>query len=282
MTTAAGFALGIPLFALLGQDRAPSIASPPAYRVGPGDVLEVTVAGRPELSRLPTVQTTGVIWLPRLSEVRVEGLTPVEIGRKLTELLAQREAPGATVTVAVREYRSQFVWVRGEVNKPGREPLTGGMRLLDALLEVGGFTERASGEVLVERRQGTFADGSTARRFRFPRTGPSDEALGDLETLLSRDDVVTVSAGSYVTVRGAVVRPGRYALEGEATVSAVISAAGGVVAPLGRRRVSVSRREPSSGHVQVLHADLDAIEKGREPDLVLLPDDQVEVQARLL
>jgi len=282
MMTAAGFALGIPLFALLGQDRAPSIATPPPYRVAPGDVLEVTVAGRPELSRLPTVQTTGVIWLPQLSEVRVEGLTPVEIGRKLTELLARREASGPTVTVAVREYRSQFVWVRGEVNKPGREPLKGGMRLLDALLEVGGFTERASGEVLVERRQGTFADGGTVRRFRFPRTGPSDEALGGLETLLNRDDVVTVPAGSYVTVRGAVVRPGRYALEGETTVSAVVSAAGGVVARLGRRRVSISRREPSSGHVQVLHADLDAIEKGREPDLVLLPDDQVEVQARLL
>ena len=122
MMTAVGFALGIPLFVLLGQDRAPSIASPSAYRVGPGDVLEVTVAGRPELSRLPTVQTTGVIWLPQLSEVRVEGLTPVEIGRKLTELLARRDDPGPMVTVAVREYRSQFVWVRGEVNRPGREP----------------------------------------------------------------------------------------------------------------------------------------------------------------
>ena len=281
MMTAVGFALGIPLFVLLGQDRAPSIASPSAYRVGPGDVLEVTVAGRPELSRLPTVQTTGVIWLPQLSEVRVEGLTPVEIGRKLTELLARRDDPGPMVTVAVREYRSQFVWVRGEVNRPGREPLKAGMRLLDVLLEVGGFTERASGEVLIERRQGTFADSSTVRRFRFPRTDPSADVLGDLDTLLYRDDVVTVSAGSYVTVRGAVVRPGRYALEGQTTVSAVVSAAGGV-AGLARRRVSVSRREPSSGHVQVLHADLDAIEKGREPDLVLLPDDQVEIQARFL
>ena len=41
------------------------------YRVGPGDVLEVVVDGRPDLSRLPTVQTTGSVWLPRAGEVEV-------------------------------------------------------------------------------------------------------------------------------------------------------------------------------------------------------------------
>jgi polysaccharide biosynthesis/export protein len=281
MMIAAGLALRIPLLVLLGQDRAPSSVSPEAYHVGPGDVLEVTVAGRPELSRLPTVQTTGVIWLPRLAEVKVEGLTPVEIENKLSELLARREARRSVVTVVIREYQSQFVWVRGEVNRPGREPLKGGMRLLDLLLEVGGFTDRASGEVVIERRQGTFPDGSTVRRFRFSRAGPGPGALGDLETVLERDDVVIASAGSYVTVTGAVVRPGRYALEGKTTLSAVVAAAGGV-ARLGHRRVSVSRRNTSNGQVQVLHADLDAIEKGREPDLELRPDDQIEIQGRFL
>jgi polysaccharide export outer membrane protein len=264
---------------LLFLAQAPA-SSPPAaatYRVGPGDVLEVTVAGRPDLARLPTVQTTGTIWLPRLSEVTVAGLTPAEIGTKLTGLLARHEPAHPEVTVSVKEYRSQFVWVLGEINKPGRQALKGRMRLQDALLEAGGFTAGASGEILVERKEGTFADGTTVRRFRFPRGGPAPGSLADLETVLERGDVVTASVARYVTVAGEVVRPGRYALEEGTTVTALVSSAGGLTR-FGNHRVTVSRRNPASGQVETLPADVDAIAQGREPDLVLLPDDRVEVK----
>jgi polysaccharide export outer membrane protein len=264
---------------LLAQAPASPAPAAPAYRVGPGDVLEVTVAGRPGLARLPTVQTTGMIWIPRLSEVRVEGLTPAEIGRKLTGLLARHEPAHPEVTVSVKEYQSQFVWAAGEVVKPGRKALKGRARLLDALLEAGGFTARASGEVLVERKEGTFADGTAVRRFRFPRAGPTPDSLAELETVLERGDVVTASASRYVTVAGEVVRPGPYALEEETTVTAVVSSAGGLTR-FGNHRVTVSRHNPASGQVQILQADLDGIDKGREPDLVLLPDDRVEVKRR--
>ncbi len=267
---------------LLGQ--APASPSEPAtaYRVGPGDVLEVTVAGRPDLARLPTVQTTGLIWIPHPPEgVRVEGLTALEIGTALTERLARYVPARPEVTVTVMEFRSQFVFLAGEVNQPGRKPLKGRMRLLDALLEAGGFTARASGEVLVQRQEGTFEDGSTVRRLRFPRTAPTPGGLAELEVILKRGDIVTASVGRYVTVSGQVIHPGRYALEGEATVTSVLSSAGGLTR-LGNRRVNVSRRDPMSGQLQVLHADLQAIEKGRTPDLILLPDDRIEVKARLL
>jgi polysaccharide export outer membrane protein len=284
MIGAAPALVAAPLVLLLSLLWAAEAAVPhePAYRVGPGDVLEVTVAGRPDLSRLPTVQTTGTIWMPRLLEVRVEGLTPAEIAAKLAELLRARQEDAAPmVTVRVREYQSQFVWVAGEVNQPGRKALKGRTRLIDVLLEAGGFTARASGEVLVERRSGHFADGSAVRRFRFPQAGPTAAGLAELETVLESGDVVTASVGQYVTVTGDVVRPGRYSLEKDTTVTALVSSAGGL-RRLGSRRVKVSRRDPASGRVHVLQADLDAIEKGREPDLMLLPDDQVEVKGRLL
>ena len=280
MTAVAGLTLRILTLVSLGADQASAAPRAPAYRVGPGDVLEVTVVGRPEFARLPTVQTTGVIRFPGLPELAVEGLTPSEIGRKLTELLARHEPARPVVTVTVKEYRSQFVWVRGEVNKPGRTAFKGGIRLLDVLLQAAGLTSRASGEVLVERREGTFADGGTVRRFRLPRTGPTPDALAELETVLNGDDIVTVAAASYVTVTGAVVHPGRYPLEGETTVSAAVSSAGGPTHS-GVRQVRVNRRDPVNGQVQVLQTDLKAIEKGQEPDLVLLPDDQIEVKARL-
>ncbi len=159
-------ALAAATLLLLAQAPAAGAETLP-YRVGPGDVLEVVVDGRPDLSRLPTVQTTGSVWLPRAGEVEVRGLSTGEIAARLTPLLAGEDLAAPRVAVRVREYQSQFVWVRGSVQRPGRKPLRSGTRLLDALLDAGGFQEGASGEVAVERAAGTFADGSRAAHFRF-------------------------------------------------------------------------------------------------------------------
>jgi polysaccharide export outer membrane protein len=270
------------LVALLAQASPAPVASPAgpaAYRVGPGDVLEVNVPGRPDLSRLPTVQTTGSVFLPLLDEVAVEGLTVADIRARLTRLLAQRSVVVPALEVRVREYQSHFVWVRGEVNRPGRKPLRGGSRLVDALVEAGGFSGRASGEVTVERQEGAFADGSKARRFLFRPGSPTPEGQLDLELPLHHRDVVTAALQRYVTVGGAVARPGRYALDRGMTVSRAISTAGG---SRGGRKATVQRQDPGTGVTQSLQVDLKAVEAGREPDVELLPDDAVSVKGRRL
>jgi polysaccharide biosynthesis/export protein len=269
------------LVALLAQ--APAGAATPApqgavYRVGPGDVLEVNVPGRPDLSRLPTVQTTGTVFLPVLNEVPVEGLTVGNIRQRLSRLLAERDVVVQSLEVRVREYQSHFVWVRGQVNRPGRKPLRSGSRLVDALVEAGGFSGTASGEVTVERQEGTFADGAKTRRFRFRPGSPTPETQLDLELPLQHRDVVTAALQRYVTVAGAVARPGRYALDTGMTVSRVVSSAGGTAA----RKVTVQRQDPSTGITQNLEVDLKNVESGREPDVELLPDDAVSVKGRRL
>jgi polysaccharide export outer membrane protein len=62
--------------------------------------------------------------------------------------------------VRVKEYQSQFVSVVGEVNSPGRKPLRGQTRLIDVLIEAGGFTPRASGDIVITRLQGSFEGGA--------------------------------------------------------------------------------------------------------------------------
>jgi protein involved in polysaccharide export with SLBB domain len=272
------------LLVVLAQAPAGVAASPmgaPGYRVGPGDVLEVNVPGRPDLSRLPTVQTTGTVFLPLLDAVGVEGLTVGEIRSRLTKLLAERDVVVSAIEVRVKEYQSHFVWVRGEVNRAGRKPLRAGTRLVDALVEAGGFSSRASGEVTVARLEGAFADGSKVRRFRFRPAAPTAEGQLDLELPLRHRDVVTASLQRYVTVAGAVARPGRYALEDRLTVSRVISTAGGPIRS-GGRKVIVQRQDPQTGTTQSLEVDLKAVESGREPDVELLPDDAVSVKGRRL
>jgi protein involved in polysaccharide export with SLBB domain len=237
-------------------------AVPEPYRVGPGDVVEVAVDGRPDLSRMPTVQTTGSIWLPRAGDVQVRGLTPAEIAARLQPLLAGEDLQAPAVAVRVVAFNSQFVWVR--------KPLRSGTRLVDALLDAGGFVQSASGEVIVERASG-FEGGAREARFRFTGKEPSPEELRRLELPLVSGDRVPAVVQRFVGVSGAVQRPGQYAYADALTVSALVEQAG----PLrgGSPRVILRR----AGVDQ--EVDLGDVRKGRAPEVPLEPGDQVLVKA---
>jgi polysaccharide export outer membrane protein len=243
------------------------------YHVGPGDVLEVVVDGRPDLSRLPTVQTTGSVWLPRAGEVEVRGLSTGEIAARLTPLLAGEDLASPRVAVRVREYQSQFVWVRGAVQRPGRKPLRSGTRLLDALLDAGGFQEGASGEVTVERAAETFADGSRTARFRFEGKSPTPRELDELSLPLRAGDVIVAGVQLFVSVSGAVKSPGRRPFVGSLTVLQLVDGAGGILR--GASEHVVVRRAGGENEV-----DLRAIRDSKAQDLLLAPGDEVVVRGR--
>jgi len=266
-------ALAAATLLLLAQAPAAGAEAFLPYRVGPGDVLEVVVDGRPDLSRLPTVQTTGSLWLPRAGEVEVRGLTTGEIASRVAPLLAGEDLAAPRVAVRVKEYQSQFVWVLGAVPRPGRKSLRGGTRLVDALLDAGGFQDGASGEVVVERSAAAFADGTRSARFRFAGTSPTPEELEQLGLPLVAGDVITAGIQLWVTVSGAVQRPGRRAFEDALTVSRVVEAAGGVLRS-GSDRVLVRR---TGGETEV---DLRAVRDGKAEDVPLAPGDEVVVRAR--
>jgi polysaccharide export outer membrane protein len=249
------------------------------YRVGPGDVLEVVIDGRADLSRLPTVQTTGGVFLPKAGYVPVAGLTTVEIEGRLTPLLTAEDLPEPAVSVRVKEYKSQFVWVYGEVFNPGRKPLRGGSRLIDALLDAGGFTTRASGDVRIERRSGTLPNGQSSHSIRFSGAEPTPQEIEDLGLYLVNGDVIFAGTQHWVTLGGEVARPGRYPLEEDLTLTSLIEQAGGRT-PFGSDRVTVRRIDPATGGTSDIEADLKAIRSGKAADLVLSPGDRVSVPTR--
>jgi polysaccharide biosynthesis/export protein len=263
---------------LLAQTAPPAS---PEYRVGSGDVLEVVVLGNEDLSRTPTVQTGGTVTLPLLGEVEVAGLTVPEIKEKLTTLLGRDYLVRPQVEVTVKEYQSQFVTVLGEVTAPGRKPLRGHTRLVDALVDAGGFTPRASGEVTLTRMDGTFADGSRAQTLRFASGSLTVEAQGGLETPLRHGDIVSAQPKHYVTVEGEVNRPGRFLLEGDLTVSGAVSLAGGLTR-FGSNGVKLRRVDAATGKTAIIEVDLKAVRKGEDPDPPLQPNDVVMVSRRLI
>jgi len=260
-----------------GADPAPALDG--EYEVGAGDVLEINVFGNDDLSRVPTVQTNGAVSLPLLGEVQVSGLTIAEVKRKVTNLLAKDYLINPQVEVKVKEYQSQYVSVVGEVNSPGRKPIRGRMRLLDALIESGGFKATSSGEVMITRTDGSFDDGKKAITVRISASATIQDQI-NLELRLKNGDIITALPKSFVTVDGEVTRPGRYAIEADLTVTGAVSLAGGRTR-FGSSDVKVRRIDPQTGKVSIIEVDIKDVQNGKKPDVTLLPNDVVSVARRV-
>jgi len=258
----------------------PAPTPAPEYRLGAGDVLEVIVFGNDDLSRTTTVQNNGAISLSLLGEVSVAGLTVAEAKQKLMSLLSRDFLVNPQVDVRIKEYQSQFVTVLGEVNSPGRKGLRGRTRLIDVLVDAGGFTPRASGEVAINRAEGTFDGGTRTLRVRFGSASPSALDQVNLELVLRNGDTITALPKFYVTVEGEVNRPGRYVLEGDLTVTGAISTAGGLTR-FGKNDVQVRRVDAQTGKTTIIEVDLKDVRKGKKPDLLLLSNDVVTVPRRI-
>jgi len=257
----------------------PAAPSASDYQVGPGDVLEILVYGNEDLSRIPTVQTNGAIVLPLLGEVQVAALTVAEVQRKITNLLAKDYLVSPQVEVKVREYQSQYVSVVGEVNAPGRKPLRGHTRLIDLLVEAGGFRPTASGEVMISRTDGTFEGGARTLTVRISNAGaPSLQDRVNLDLPLKSGDIITASPKFFVTVDGEVAKPGRYAIEADLTLTGAVSLAGGLTR-FGSNSVKLRRTE--AGKVTMIDVDLKDVRNGKKPDVPLLPNDVISVGRRV-
>jgi polysaccharide export outer membrane protein len=118
-------------------------AVPETYRIGPHDVLDVSVWNNEKLSRTVPVRPDGLISLPLLQDVQAAGLTATELGQQIREKLSQY-VDSPEVAVIVTEVNSYTFSVMGHVREPGRFPLRGKVSVIDALAEAGGFTDFAS------------------------------------------------------------------------------------------------------------------------------------------
>lgn len=248
-----------------------------SYEVGPGDVLNVLVIGNPELSRTAPVLADGAIMLPLVRDVRVAGMTVLEIQRKLENLLERDYLVDPQVEVTVASYQSSYVIVTGEVNVPGRRLLRGRTRLIDLLIDSGGLRPSASGEILVTRTHGGSDGGLDTIRLVLGRGAITAKDRETLEFPLRSADFVSVLPRSYASLEGEVGRPGRYAIEGG--LLALIAEAGGPTR-FASSKIQVRRRNVETGETQILEADVKAIRSGAASDLALQADDVVSVPRR--
>ena len=116
------------------------------YIIGPGDTLEVFVWRNPELSVTVPVRPDGKISTPLVEDMVAVGKTSPQLARDMEKVLSEYvRAPKVNIIVETAASAFSLVKVVGQVQHPSALPYREGMRVLDAILAVGGLTQFASG-----------------------------------------------------------------------------------------------------------------------------------------
>lgn len=162
------------------------------FFLGPEDVVEVTVWRNQDLSRTVVVRPDGKISLPLVGDVQANGLTASQVAEKISKRLSEyKENP--SVSVSVKEVNSYFIYVVGEVIRPGKYPLKSYATVLQGVSLAGGFTPFASRNKMAVVRLIKDGKGGEERQIRIPARY-DDLAMGRGEIgnfrLLSGDTIV--------------------------------------------------------------------------------------------
>ncbi len=129
-------------------DVTAAIDEPRAYRIQPGDQLDVSFYLSPELHQNLTVRLDGDISIPVAGNVHAQGLTPEQLEKSLDQLYAlELRDPKSTVRIDKSPW--QVVYVEGQVAKPGAVPLQPGMTAIQAIAASGGLTDAAGASKVV-------------------------------------------------------------------------------------------------------------------------------------
>jgi polysaccharide export outer membrane protein len=157
------------------------------YRIGPEDVLDISVWKSPELSRMVPVRPDGKVSLPLVNDIQAAGLTPNDLRDQLTARLAEF-IPEPEVAVIVREVRSIKVAVVGAVKTPGRYELKSAATVLELLALAQGLTDFASDDRIVVLRQ---SNGRTIRiPFNYRKVAAGDSGHENL--VVQAGDIIMV------------------------------------------------------------------------------------------
>jgi len=245
------------------------------YRVGPGDVLSVTVVvpgqTEPTVPMPVRVNRKGEIDLPLAGSIKVAGLELEDVENAVREAFVPKVYRAAAVHVSVTVPETTNVLVIGAVTAPGLVQLSRTQRnLLFAIHTAGGATDLASGLVTLRRlRQ---PDKPVTLNIRDP------EGLKQALTLppLENGDIVTVHAATpnMVFVGGLVnaPQPQAYPTGVQMTVLQALAASGGLRTDVTPREATLIRRMPDGRDVHV-KLNLDRIMKGKDPNITLAAGD---------
>ena len=246
------------------------------YRVGPKDLLEISVFGLDELNKTVRVTEDGKITLPLLGEVEVEGLTKAELEVKLKQLLEEKWLHNPQVTIFIQEHQSKRVSVLGAVGSPGPYELLGRQTLLQIISQAGGLTQEAGNEIIVMRQ---LPDGtSTSLKISIDDLILKGDAT--LNIPLQPDDtvIIPIDRTVYIYVFGQVRSPGALEVRKSniPTLIQAIAQAGGFSERASKGGVLIRRMDENGDEIEI-KVNVRNILKGKRKDIQLKENDTVYV-----
>jgi len=271
------------------------------YPIGPGDVLEINVAGVEEMKNI-SERVTGdeTVSLPFVGIINTRGFTDKTLRSEIRRRLETNYVRNPQVSLFVKEFRSRQVAVIGAVQRPGLFNLASSAdTVMSMISQAGGMRTDAAEHILFLPAEP--AEPEKAKEIidslpvKLMNQNPSPLILKNVEPIVINldsvnrrgnqmylnmpavpGDIVMVPGGGEVLVQGWVEKPGAYKITSGLTILGVMAAAGGTSYPADTGSVELIRTNPQ-GHKSTFIADLDAIKSGAQPDLPLREGDVINV-----
>jgi polysaccharide export outer membrane protein len=248
----------------------------PAQKIGPNDLIAVSVYDAPELTRTIRVSTEGMIRLPMVKrQLHAEGLMPSELETAIAEELKTEELlVDPVVTVTMSEYHSHPISVAGAVKTPITFQASTPVTLLDAIARAGGLDKEAGLEILVSRtKKLPGEDKPILLTQRIPVKGLIDAADPELNITLVGGEEVRVPEIGKVFVVGMVKKPGAFPVQdsSETTVLQMLALAEGFQGVHGDQ--AFIYRKEGNGSKNEIPVNLKTLMARKSPDVPLIAND---------
>ncbi len=247
------------------------VANLPAQKIGPDDLVALSVYNSPEFSRTIRVGPDGTLRLPMLKEkVKADGLLPAQLETVIAEALkGEQLLVDPFVTVTMVEYHSRPISVAGAVKKPVTFQAVGQVTLLDALTQAEGLSPEAGGEILISRPSPD-GDKKSSLVQRIPVKGLIDAADPELNVKLFGGEDIRVPEVGKIFVTGNVKKPGMYPVHDSAdtTVLKALALSEGLM-PYTGSFAYIYRPDDRTNGKNEIQIDLKKILSRKAPDVQL-------------
>jgi len=250
------------------------------YRLGSGDLIEVSVFGVADYTYNLRINSRGQLNFPLVGNIDVKGMTPSELEETLRFRFEDRLVRNPQISIFVKEYRSQPVFILGAVERPGQYQAIHQLNVVDVIAMAGGLQLGAAADHALIQRAKPSGNGE----------GKGSEVIKvDLRALLEEGNValnVPVQGGDVIQIperkvdliyiMGDVNKPGAFTLPRDyknIVVTQVLAQAGGPTRTAKLSKGIVVRYDEKSDSRQELALDLKKVIQGKDPDISVLPDD---------
>ena len=248
----------------------------PAQKIGPNDLISVSVYDAPEFTRAVRVGVDGQIRFPMLAaRIDARDTLPSELEATIAEALVRENLiVDPFVTVAVVEYASRPINVTGAVRRPLTFQAVGPVTLLDAIARAEGLGTDAGSEILVSRPGPDPAEEAGRLVQRIPVKALMEATDPILNLKLVGGEEVRVPEVGRVFVVGNVHKPGAFPVQDvfETTVLKMLALSEGLI-PFASKQAYIYRREGATGAKTEIPVELKRIMDRKSPDVPLRAND---------